>query len=307
MVPTWLINEKPPARALDAYVNLGKRGTWNPGAGTYDECRPSLPTLAEDMGVSESTARRALDWLIAKGAVTKRLRFDETGAPLPSIYRVVLGVLSKPDAPRKQAKPTSKKGGGGVTSGTTPGVTDGTRVVSPVTGNQEPNTKNPKTQRKTSSLTGAASVTDPCETGSQSKIVRETSPPPKIKGVSNTASTVLGRSSIVIDDIPAVAREIIRLNSVTGDGWWIAAEKNGSLDDRIHEAVRAIERVAESKLAREAAATLGGMKAPRSAAPVAAPPYAKNWRQHPGCEWGYVGHKRCPACVAETQTMAAAS
>lgn len=139
MVPDWLRAKRPSGTAVLAYINLCARGTWNPGAGTYDECRPSMPTLAGDMGVSESTAKRAVADLVDLGAAIKSLRWNEDGSPAPSVYRLVFGVVTEPADP-----------GGGVTGEPTPGhprthpgVTHEPTLGSPVTGNQEPNTKNP--------------------------------------------------------------------------------------------------------------------------------------------------------------------
>lgn len=141
MVPDWFRAKRPSGSALLAYVNLGSFGTFKPGPGIYDECRPSLPRLAEEMGVSESTARRALAELVDLGAAIRIPRFNKDGSPAPTMYRLVFlqpsaaaqGVVSPVEPPP-------------VTRDTRGGVTGGTRVVSPVTGNQEPSTHNQNTK-----------------------------------------------------------------------------------------------------------------------------------------------------------------
>jgi hypothetical protein len=96
MVPAWLIEQRPSGHAVHAYICLALRGTFHPGSGTYEECRPSIATLASDMGVGESTARRAADELVRLGAVTRTVRYDPKGAQLPSMYRVVFGSVVRP-------------------------------------------------------------------------------------------------------------------------------------------------------------------------------------------------------------------
>lgn len=128
MIPGWLLDLKPSGNAMLAYCQLASFGTWNPGTGAYDECRPALGTLAERAGISESGLRRALRELMDKGAVVAGgARYDARGGQLPTVYRVIFGVVAPP---------------GGVSPVTGGGVTGGTPGVSPVTPNQEPSTKN---------------------------------------------------------------------------------------------------------------------------------------------------------------------
>lgn len=166
MVPDWWRRKRPSGLAVLAYINLGARGTWNPGTGTYDECRPKMKTLAEDMGVSESTAKRACDELVATGAATKSLRYNPDGSPAPSVYRLIFGQLVEPPAADNElvevGSPVNLGGGftgeprvGSPTN--PPGSTGEPRVGSPVTRI----TKNPLTKRKTPQPRASAGSADP--------------------------------------------------------------------------------------------------------------------------------------------------
>lgn len=146
MVPGWLIDKQPSGNALLAYVNLAKRGTWNPGTGEYDECRPSMPTLAADMKVAVNTARTAVKELEALGGVVGRTRFAENGSQLPTVYRVVFGRVVEP--PTNTPPPKSDRGG---TPKSDRGVlqnSTGAPLQNP-TDNQEPIHQEPNTKRKT--------------------------------------------------------------------------------------------------------------------------------------------------------------
>jgi hypothetical protein len=134
MVPSWFLDRHPSGTALLAYVALASFGTFNPGTGRYEECRPSIPTLAERAGISQSQLRRGLAECVDLGAVESGgARKGSNGSPLPTIYRVVFGNLVAPDPVE-----------GGTAGGTTPGATDDTTLVPPVVPNQEVPTKNPE-------------------------------------------------------------------------------------------------------------------------------------------------------------------
>lgn len=96
MIPGWLLDKRPSGNAISAYGHLARRGTFSPGDGTYEECRPSMATLAKDMGVSPDTARRALQELVTLGAIVGRARFAADGSQLPTAYRVIFGSLTEP-------------------------------------------------------------------------------------------------------------------------------------------------------------------------------------------------------------------
>jgi DNA-binding Lrp family transcriptional regulator len=119
---------KPSGNEVLAYCQLASFGTWNPGTGVYDECRPALGTLAERAGMSESNLRRALRALLEKGAIVAGgARYDAKGGQLPTVYRVIFGVLAPP---------------GGVPPVTGGGAARDRGGVPPVAPNQEPSTKN---------------------------------------------------------------------------------------------------------------------------------------------------------------------
>lgn len=254
--------------------------------------RCSVQELADEIGFSWDQMQRIMKKLVNMGLVLTKVNnvnsYDRTKS-----YRAN---VADPAATKPVTRQYAKSRNG----------TGQNRVMEDAKSRNPPLSKTLKKERLLSQDVEQAAGSVPVE-AEKVNPVRETSTPPKIKGLSAAVSGILARAGITEAEAPAVAAEVVKLNNVGGDGWWIKARDNGTLDDRIHEAVRALERVRESTLAREAAAVLGGMRAPQQAAPVAAPPYAKGWRQHKGCEWGYVGHKRCPSCVAETQTMAAAS
>lgn len=145
-VPGWLLKAKPGANALLVYCTLASFGTYNPGTGRYEECRPALATLAEESGIAENTVRKALKDLLRIGALFAGTpRYDERGGQLPTVYRVVVGSLI-PEG--------GTTAGEGVQRDTPPGVpTEDPPGVPPAAPNQEPNTKNP-TPRPSASQRG---------------------------------------------------------------------------------------------------------------------------------------------------------
>lgn len=157
MVPGWLLDRQPSGNALLAYVHLAKRGTWNPGTGTYDECRPSMGTLGADMKGSEDKARRGVRELIELGAVKRRQRFDANGGELPAMYQVIFGtVVGPPVLPEGGSQicdggGSQKRDGGGSKSATTP--------VANLRHNQEPLNQEPLNQEKHSRASRSKSAT----------------------------------------------------------------------------------------------------------------------------------------------------
>lgn len=132
MVPGWLLAKAPTGNEVLAYCHLASFGTWNPGPGTYEECRPAIATLAERCGMSETNLRRALKGLSDKGAlIASGARYDDRGGQLPTVYRVVFGTVSQ-----------------GVPPVAPPPTAGGTPGVPPVAPNQEPSTKNPSTSSR---------------------------------------------------------------------------------------------------------------------------------------------------------------
>lgn len=137
LLPGWLLALKPSANAVLVYATLATYGTFNTAAGAYEECRPTIATMAADSGTSDSTVKRALGELLGLKAVERTERWAEDGKTrLPSVYRVIFGALVGPSEPS------------GSTGEPTPQATGEPRVGSPVTHNQEPSTKNPKTKKK---------------------------------------------------------------------------------------------------------------------------------------------------------------
>jgi len=96
MVPAWLRRRRPSGNALIAYVTLASFGTFNPDTGAYDECRPSLATMAEECGLLERTLQRGITELIGYGAVERTVVVDPIKGRQPSIYRVIFGHLEGP-------------------------------------------------------------------------------------------------------------------------------------------------------------------------------------------------------------------
>jgi hypothetical protein len=134
MFPEWLRAQKPEPAEVVAYLALAAFGTFNPSTGSYHECRPSIPTLAEETGLSENTLRKAIRSLLQRGALLAGgKRYDEKGGQLPTVYRVVFGVVTPPQ--------NLNQGGadpeGGPVQADTPGG------VPKSEGNQEPPTNNP--------------------------------------------------------------------------------------------------------------------------------------------------------------------
>lgn len=100
-------------------------------AGSDGQAWPSYKTLAGNCGVSRSTVKRSIDQLEQVGAVVKKNRDGDDGAPTSNLYTVMTTepgwVTSDP---------------GGVTSDTTPRSTSDPGVGSPVTPEGEPLNEN---------------------------------------------------------------------------------------------------------------------------------------------------------------------
>jgi hypothetical protein len=108
MVPAWLRRKKPSGNAYAVYVNLAAFGTWNPEAGSYDECRPAVATLAEQTGLSTATVKRALAELYGLGAVERTVVIDPLDGQRPSVYRVMFGSVVEPGS--RVSGPSSSAG-----------------------------------------------------------------------------------------------------------------------------------------------------------------------------------------------------
>jgi hypothetical protein len=97
MVPAWLLDMRPDGVELRVYCTLARFGRFDTAQGVYEECRPSIATLAEAAGLSESHTKRGLAGLLDKKAIERRLRVaDDTKTSLPSVYRVIFGHLIGP-------------------------------------------------------------------------------------------------------------------------------------------------------------------------------------------------------------------
>ena len=62
-----------PHRAISVYIYLSDR------AGKKNTCWPSIPTIAKDLKLSESTTRRALNDLRKAGLIRTEQRYRENG------------------------------------------------------------------------------------------------------------------------------------------------------------------------------------------------------------------------------------
>lgn len=63
-----------------------------PGAPKQGECWPSIPTIAEDLKVPESTVRRAVKELKKAGLLTTEQRFRQNGGKSSLCYKIKSGV-----------------------------------------------------------------------------------------------------------------------------------------------------------------------------------------------------------------------
>lgn len=150
MVPAWLTQKviegkKLSGNGISAYVNLALYGRWNPGTGEYEECRPSMKTLSVDMGVAVNTARTAVQEVQRYGGVIGTERWDEHGNQLPTVYRVIFGLVTEPPAP---TPPKSDRGGTPKSDRGVPQNPTGGPLQNP-TDNPEPLTQNQQPEKKT--------------------------------------------------------------------------------------------------------------------------------------------------------------
>ena len=61
-------------------------------ANKQGECWPSIPTIAEDLKISESTVRRAVKELKKAGLLTTEQRFRQNGGKSSLCYKIKSGV-----------------------------------------------------------------------------------------------------------------------------------------------------------------------------------------------------------------------
>ena len=69
-----------PHRAVSVYLYLAER------ANKKGECWPAIPTIAEDLKLSESTVRRAVKDLKKAGLLSTQQRFRENGGKSSLCY-----------------------------------------------------------------------------------------------------------------------------------------------------------------------------------------------------------------------------
>ena len=69
-----------PHRAISVYINLSDR------AGKKNTCWPSIPTIAKEMKLLESTTRRALNDLRKAGLIKTEQRYRENGGNSSLLY-----------------------------------------------------------------------------------------------------------------------------------------------------------------------------------------------------------------------------
>ena len=69
-----------PHRAITVYIYLSAR------AGKKNTCWPSIPTIAKEMKLSESTTRRALNDLRKAGLIKTEQRYRENGGNSSLLY-----------------------------------------------------------------------------------------------------------------------------------------------------------------------------------------------------------------------------
>lgn len=164
MVPAWLLIKKPTGNDVLTYCTLASHGTWNPGTGTYESCKPSIELMVEETSLSRSTIKRSLANLLGFGAINRTLQYTPEGDPAPSLYQVIFGQVVEPETDKQpevgsQVTRPSKQPGKGRSRGgrSTPGPTSGhpgtdgrstgePTVGPPVTHNQEPLNQEPLNQ-----------------------------------------------------------------------------------------------------------------------------------------------------------------
>ena len=73
-------------RAVVVYLYLADR------ANKQGECWPSMPTIAEDLKISESTVRRAVKELKKAGLLKTEQRFRQNGGKSSLCYKIRGGV-----------------------------------------------------------------------------------------------------------------------------------------------------------------------------------------------------------------------
>ena len=71
-----------PHRAISVYIYLSDR------AGKKTTCWPSIPTIAKDLKLSESTTRRALSDLRKAGLIQTEQRYRENGGNSSLLFQI---------------------------------------------------------------------------------------------------------------------------------------------------------------------------------------------------------------------------
>ncbi len=92
VVPLWVLDSGVSCKAVAVYARLASRADFDTG-----EAWPSMKLLAEEAGMSESVARRAVDELVQAGAVNVEPRHDpETGRQTSNLFTVMQVQANEP-------------------------------------------------------------------------------------------------------------------------------------------------------------------------------------------------------------------
>lgn len=216
MVPRWLTRKviegkKLSGNGISAYVNLAMYGTWNPGTGEYEECRPSMKSLSIDMGVALNTARNAVQEVQRYGGVIGTERFDDRGNQLPTVYRVVFGRVVEPDdntPPPKSDRGGTPENDRGVLQNPT-----GAPLQNP-TDNQEPFNQEPTPTKKTFSPERREDVERVCKRFNESLEARGCQPKEITKEWHSAARLMIDKDGRTVEQIMKC------IDWMTNDAFW---------------------------------------------------------------------------------------
>jgi hypothetical protein len=98
LIPAWLMDYQPSGPQLTVYWHVAAIGLYDQGRGVYVNAYPKINTIALQTGLSRTTVKEALRWLVEIGAVIRRAQFRGNGSQTTNLYEVaVMSPFGQPD------------------------------------------------------------------------------------------------------------------------------------------------------------------------------------------------------------------
>jgi hypothetical protein len=245
----WVLDDAPaPTDLLPTLVAIARRCDED-GKGSYQ----SVPTIAKKTGKSPEQVQRDIKRLLADGFIRlgDQTLPEKRGVPAgkrPTVYDVALEKRG-PKPVKGSKNPTGKKKDDATPRfHATPGIHAGGGMEAPSTprmdarswgGMDATQTKPLNNPMNKPSLSGAGRLSVPSPRVPERERDESVSQKPEPTSI---ARKVLAKRGLTDDEIDFALGHIESQNAINGDGWWITADRNGTLDTWVASAREAMER-----------------------------------------------------------------